>query len=160
LASKLGLILFPVSSATNVISSVTRSKAPTVSMDRYPEVHALHEHNPGFGRTPSGPDSENVLLTDPPDTATNDLRPTRRYQSLLLLSGFLMIFHVIGINSVFAIFQVSIGHRRRHRAEASISRRNFIPPLRVILSTHRGRMLSFHLLGLLGAALLGVVAYL
>jgi hypothetical protein len=108
--------VIPVSSATNVINPLTGRESPTVSMDRYPEVHALHEHNSGLGGTPSGTDSENVLLTDPPDTATNDLRPTRRYQSLLLLSGFLMIFHVIGINSVFAIFQVSIGHKRRHRA--------------------------------------------
>ncbi|KAF9465457.1 major facilitator superfamily domain-containing protein [Collybia nuda] len=32
-------------------------------------------------------------------------RPERPYQTLLLLSGFFMIFHVIGINSLFGIFQ-------------------------------------------------------
>ncbi|KAL0950252.1 hypothetical protein HGRIS_010236 [Hohenbuehelia grisea] len=31
--------------------------------------------------------------------------PTRQYQALLLLTGFLMTFHVIGINSVYGIFQ-------------------------------------------------------
>lgn len=34
-------------------------------------------------------------------------QPERRYQVLLLLSGFFMTFHVIGINSVYGIFQVS-----------------------------------------------------
>lgn len=34
--------------------------------------------------------------------------PSVRYQTLLLASGFLMTFHVIGINSVFGIFQVSL----------------------------------------------------
>ncbi len=33
-------------------------------------------------------------------------RPTKQYQTLLLLSGFFMTFHVIGINSVYGIFQV------------------------------------------------------
>ncbi|KAF8907141.1 monocarboxylate transporter [Mucidula mucida] len=32
-------------------------------------------------------------------------KPTRRYQIILVLSGFLMIFHTIGINFVFGIFQ-------------------------------------------------------
>ncbi|KAF9498832.1 monocarboxylate transporter [Pleurotus eryngii] len=32
-------------------------------------------------------------------------RPTKQYQMLLLLSGFFMTFHVIGINSVYGIFQ-------------------------------------------------------
>ncbi|KAK7058108.1 monocarboxylate transporter [Favolaschia claudopus] len=31
--------------------------------------------------------------------------PTRRYQAILLISGFMMIFQIIGINSVFGIFQ-------------------------------------------------------
>ncbi|KAJ7697446.1 major facilitator superfamily domain-containing protein [Mycena rosella] len=30
---------------------------------------------------------------------------TKRYQALLLFAGFMMIFHIIGINSVFGIFQ-------------------------------------------------------
>ncbi|KAJ7105853.1 MFS general substrate transporter [Mycena epipterygia] len=34
-----------------------------------------------------------------------DAPPTRRYQALLILSAFMMIFHIIGINSVFGIFQ-------------------------------------------------------
>ncbi|KAF7329137.1 Monocarboxylate transporter [Mycena kentingensis (nom. inval.)] len=37
--------------------------------------------------------------------AREDEPPTRRYQTLLLLAGFLMITHVIGINTSFGIFQ-------------------------------------------------------
>lgn len=33
-------------------------------------------------------------------------RPTRTYQVMLLLAGSMMIFHIIGINQVFGIFQV------------------------------------------------------
>ncbi|KAJ7573617.1 MFS general substrate transporter [Mycena floridula] len=36
---------------------------------------------------------------------TPSSRPSRRYQALLLASGFLMTFHVIGINQTFGIFQ-------------------------------------------------------
>ncbi|KAJ7133147.1 major facilitator superfamily domain-containing protein [Mycena epipterygia] len=39
------------------------------------------------------------------DFNVGDSPPTRRYQALLLLSGFMMIFQIIGINSVFGIFQ-------------------------------------------------------
>ena len=45
---------------------------------------------------------------EPPENAVEDSRPTRRYQTLLLLCGFLMIFQVIGINSVYGVFQVSV----------------------------------------------------
>ncbi|TDL26423.1 MFS general substrate transporter [Rickenella mellea] len=34
-----------------------------------------------------------------------DTKPSRRYQSLLVLCGFLMIFQVIGINSTYGLFQ-------------------------------------------------------
>lgn len=33
-------------------------------------------------------------------------QPSRRYQTILLAAGFMMIFHVIGINSIYGIFQV------------------------------------------------------
>ena len=42
----------------------------------------------------------------PPDDASPDVRPSRRYQIALLICGFLMIFQVIGINSVYGVFQV------------------------------------------------------
>ena len=45
--------------------------------------------------------------TDPPSNAVSDLTPTRRYQALLLLSGFTMIFWIIGLNSVYGVFQAS-----------------------------------------------------
>lgn len=40
-------------------------------------------------------------------TSAEDMRPSRKYQTVLLLAGFAMIFHVIGINSIYGIFQVS-----------------------------------------------------
>jgi hypothetical protein len=53
------------------------------------------------------------LPEDGSNSSTDESRPTRRYQCLLLLSGFLMIFHVVGINSVFGIFQVGSQVPRR-----------------------------------------------
>jgi hypothetical protein len=49
-----------------------------------------------------------------PDNAATDQGPTRQYQILLLLSGFIMIFHVIGINMIYGIFQVSCTTVRTH----------------------------------------------
>ncbi|KIM82234.1 hypothetical protein PILCRDRAFT_820618 [Piloderma croceum F 1598] len=40
-----------------------------------------------------------------PENAATDQRPTRRYQIMLLLSGFFMTFHVIGINFIYGVFQ-------------------------------------------------------
>lgn len=58
-----------------------------------------------------GPHNEGLATAESaihePDTHTN-ARPTRRYQALLLATGFLMTFQVIGINSIFGIFQVHI----------------------------------------------------
>ncbi|KAJ7731423.1 major facilitator superfamily domain-containing protein [Mycena maculata] len=45
-------------------------------------------------------------LTSPADAlSVEDIPPTRGYQALLLFSGFMMIFHIIGINGVFGLFQ-------------------------------------------------------
>lgn len=64
------------------------------------------------------PDHENIPVTRvvdeqadgddsvPPDGAAEDMRPTRRYQAVLLFAGFMMIFQVIGINQTYGIFQV------------------------------------------------------
>jgi hypothetical protein len=50
----------------------------------------------------------NTLTEDvAPENAATDQRPTRRYQIMLLLSGFFMTFHVIGINFIYGVFQVS-----------------------------------------------------
>ncbi|KAJ7729757.1 MFS general substrate transporter [Mycena metata] len=37
--------------------------------------------------------------------STEEKPPTRQYQAALLFAGFMMIFHIIGINGVFGIFQ-------------------------------------------------------
>jgi hypothetical protein len=64
------------------------------------ELHALRD----FADRTNVHDSDSGRTT----VAGSDIEPppTRRYQTLLILSGSLMIFHVIGINSVFGIFQV------------------------------------------------------
>ena len=49
-------------------------------------------------------DVSNVSL----GTVADDLRPSRRYQMLLVLAGSLMTFHVIGINSIYGLFQVCL----------------------------------------------------
>ncbi|KAL5485184.1 hypothetical protein ACEPAI_7826 [Sanghuangporus weigelae] len=41
----------------------------------------------------------------PPENTFEDSTQTRRYQRMLLISGFVMIFQVIGINSIYGIFQ-------------------------------------------------------
>jgi len=52
--------------------------------------------------------TRNTLTEDvAPENAATDQRPTRRYQIMLLLSGFFMTFHVIGINFIYGVFQVS-----------------------------------------------------
>ncbi|KIJ66605.1 hypothetical protein HYDPIDRAFT_86239 [Hydnomerulius pinastri MD-312] len=53
--------------------------------------------------TPS--ETEEQPEHEAPQDAFADARPTKRYQTLLLLSGFIMIFNVIGINSIFGVFQ-------------------------------------------------------
>lgn len=45
------------------------------------------------------------------DSIVAPISPSRRYQALLLASGFLMTFQTIGINSVFGIFQVRLPRR-------------------------------------------------
>ena len=41
---------------------------------------------------------------DPSDARPEE--PTRTYQCLLVFAGFMMIFHIIGINSIYGLFQV------------------------------------------------------
>ena len=58
------------------------------------ETISLHESTNG----------QIVQVQTPSEQSHNRVSP--RYQALLLLSGFLMIFHVIGINQTYGIFQV------------------------------------------------------
>lgn len=51
---------------------------------------------------------------------SRNIEPSRNYQYLLVLAGFMMTFHVIGINSVYGLFQVSacctVNNRVQHSA--------------------------------------------
>ena len=80
-----------------------------------PEVYnlpSIRQNRPNSGISQSA-EGEARQAVDPltedvaPENAATDQRPTRRYQVLLLLSGFFMTFHVIGINFIYGVFQVS-----------------------------------------------------
>ena len=43
---------------------------------------------------------------DDPDAPATTPEPSRTYQCILVLAAFLMIFHIIGINSIYGLFQV------------------------------------------------------
>ena len=80
-----------------------------------------------------------------PQEPENMWEPSRRYQAILLLAGFTMIFHVIGINSIYGIFQVSMRTVRRglrFRCNNAPSTRNFIRHLLPILKMLEAKMLS------------------
>jgi hypothetical protein len=81
-----------------------------------PEIYTL----PSLSQNQNRPNSDSRLeqegtrhainsLTEDvaPENAATDQRPARRYQIMLLLSGFFMTFHVIGINFIYGVFQVS-----------------------------------------------------
>ncbi|KAI0275312.1 MFS general substrate transporter [Gloeopeniophorella convolvens] len=68
------------------------------------ESHVLSELN--LATTASHVDSiTNEHGPTPPEDAAEDLRPTRAYQLVLLLAGFMMTFQTIGINQTYGIFQ-------------------------------------------------------
>lgn len=74
-------------------------------------------------------------------------QPSQTYQCLLVFAGFMMTFHVIGINSIYGLFQV-----RPNSAFIQVSRspsiyRNSTRLLRQISRTRKGRMLWYPLLG-------------
>lgn len=76
--------------------------------------HELTIISTGEGRTsswmsPSRQEQDDEVRepADPPSNAVSDSTPSRNYQALLLLSGFLMIFWIIGLNSVYGVFQAS-----------------------------------------------------
>lgn len=75
---------------------------------RVADNHALYElQDVQQGTGDGGPHNtveDSTTPTQPDGTA--EWRPTRQYQTMLLAAGFMMIFHVIGINSIYGIFQV------------------------------------------------------
>ena len=54
----------------------------------------------------------------PPGGTFPDSRPSKRYQIILAISGFLMIFQVMGLNSIYGVFQV----RRNDTTPADLNR--------------------------------------
>lgn len=72
-------------------------------------LHHLQRREERDTVSPSQPPEGEVQNAEDADItdATNEWRPTRKYQAALLAAGFLMIFHVIGINSIYGVFQVS-----------------------------------------------------
>lgn len=87
----------------------------------------------------------------PPENAAQDLRPSRQYQTLLLLSGFMMIFQTIGIGQAYGIFQVGTLRDRyglmpfpSDDARYVFISRNSIPLLKAISRMRLDKMRSSH----------------
>jgi hypothetical protein len=87
------------------------------------ELHTRHASPPQFPAEISESTAENNTVA-------------RRYQGLLLLSGFMMKFQVIGTNSVFGIFQVRFVYQRTHAHIGFI--RNFTRP-KIVIFLLRGK---------------------
>ncbi|KAF9064749.1 MFS general substrate transporter [Rhodocollybia butyracea] len=62
-------------------------------------------HESAENRSTNGASLSNHALDTTQGERLLPVPPTRTYQAMLLLAGFMMIFHVIGINQVFGIFQ-------------------------------------------------------
>lgn len=112
-----GIISLVMSSRMYDVAESKRSKenielGRITSIVRDGNASSLHEGAGDIGIIdsvdPSSPSRDES--SQPPENAFEDSRPTRRYQTMLLISGFLMIFQVIGINSIYGVFQVSANH--------------------------------------------------
>lgn len=93
-------------------------------------------------------------LTPPSDNVNLDSQaplapPTRTYQVMLLIAGSMMIFHIIGINQVFGIFQVRVALRDLSFSRHSSLSRSFIRPQKPISLMLKDKMLLCHLWALL-----------
>ncbi|KAI0756441.1 MFS general substrate transporter [Daedaleopsis nitida] len=70
------------------------------------EVLVLHSLHSRGNQPENGADVGSNSRNEVDDSeAPYTLEPTRTYQCLLLLAGFMMTFHVIGINSIYGLFQ-------------------------------------------------------
>ncbi|TFY70900.1 hypothetical protein EVG20_g2105 [Dentipellis fragilis] len=49
--------------------------------------------------------SQETAVANAPENAAEDLRPSKRFQVLLVLAGFMMIFQTIGTNQTYGVFQ-------------------------------------------------------
>ncbi|KAA1467846.1 MFS general substrate transporter [Dentipellis sp. KUC8613] len=49
--------------------------------------------------------SRETSVASPPENAAEDLRPSKRFQVLLVLAGFMMIFQTIGTNQTYGVYQ-------------------------------------------------------
>ena len=72
------------------------------------ELHVFDAQSSHDRYEDSARDPPNTEHEDSQQPAEDDWRPTRKYQAVLLAAGFAMIFHVIGINSIYGIFQVNL----------------------------------------------------
>jgi hypothetical protein len=83
-----------VQSTAHGSGSSIQASAVHVELEQFSPRGAVNERNAASGM------SEEVEPESP-------WQPTRTYQAMLLAAGFGMIFQVIGINSIYGIFQVS-----------------------------------------------------
>lgn len=114
----------------NIVSSdVLALRSFTDNVERGNPSSDLHDSSPNYTQEPGASGS----------SVTSD--SSRRYQFLLVLAAFTMIFHIIGINSIYGLFQVRSVHNDTHTSP--LSRwplyRNFILPLTQILKMPKAR---------------------
>ncbi|KAF5383380.1 hypothetical protein D9757_008389 [Collybiopsis confluens] len=90
------------SKSTAMTSVSTESIAENIRMSRLGSHQARFTTNTNLNDgTQSNEDGEQSLAAG----ISQHKPPTRTYQAMLLLAGSMMIFHVVGINQVFGIFQ-------------------------------------------------------
>lgn len=74
-------------------------------------------------------------------------QPSQTYQCLLVFAGFMMTFHVIGINSIYGLFQVRPNGVFIQVSCLPFIYRNSTRLLRQTSRVRKGRMLWYPLLG-------------
>ena len=92
--------------------------------------------------TPANENTETEDVAEPIEE--EQWHPSRSYQAMLLVAGFTMIFHVIGINSIYGIFQASFKPRCFRLVTVvhlTSFQRNSTPRTQVISATRKARTL-------------------
>lgn len=132
----------PAGHASVVQKPSSQSPSPSIPLSPEPEDVDANVTRVQVAEATTVEEADDSIV--PPDNAAEDMRPTRRYQAVLLLAGFMMIFQVIGINQTYGIFQVGqtcVRTDGRTKAESVELDRSFIRPRRVISKMLLGRRL-------------------
>lgn len=86
------------------------------------------------------------------EVAHEDPPVTRRYQTLLLVAGFFTMFQVIGINSIYGIFQVSRSYTKAPKPYLNVRKEFYTSPKTNIVDGE-GQDALVSLVGTIGSGL-------